>query len=133
MTHTVVVANTANVQLRRVLVSTALSTSQVASVTGLSAYSCSLNGGNAFQLSSPGATVPKAGVLSCSTTYAFATIDTIEAGDLTFDTTVSAAGMDAVLGPAQTVAVPSVPHFTLSIDQAACPAPSPNFAGKSVS
>lgn len=127
VTHTVNITNTGNVQLREVMVATALSTNSGANtVTGLTDYSCSLDSAAAATLTSPGVTVPKAGVLVCTATYTFNTVGTIEAGDLRFTTQVAAAGAATQTGTNRTVTVHQLPRLDVSSSSANCAEPSPN-------
>jgi len=131
VTQTVLIHNTGNVRLRDVNITTILSTAQGAQAAALTAYSCHLDEG-ASALSVPAA-VPRGSSLSCVPTYSFSTVEHIEAGDLRFDTLVSAADAPPILSN-MTVAVPSLPKFNVSLDAQACtdalPVPD-NFAGGS--
>lgn len=130
VSHTVTIANTGNAKLRTVSISTTLSTQRTPQPGALSAYSCILT---------PGVTthnlpteLPKGGTLACTATYTFISVEQIEAGDLTFTATVSAALVTPDISLTNTVAVPSVPKFSMTLDAQACAAaaPSPeNYAG----
>jgi hypothetical protein len=129
--HTVVVTNTGNVQLRNVMITTTLTTNNGGNTvnTGLSSYSCSLVGGTPATLANTGELVPKSGVLTCLATYTFATVSTIEAGNLRFDTQVTATSATTQNGQ-NTVTVHQLPKLVLSSSSAGCADPSPNIAGQ---
>jgi hypothetical protein len=126
VTHTVVVSNTGNVQLRNVMVITTLTTNNGANtVSGLSSYSCSLAGGSATTLVSPGTLVPQGGVLTCAATYMFTGISTIEAGNLRLDTSVAAASVTAQTDQT-TVTVHQLPQLDVSSSSTGCVDPNSN-------
>lgn len=129
--HTLVITNTGNVRLRDVAITTTLTTSQGAQA--LSSYTCTATGGTATSLTPSARDLLHSGVLTCTATYTFDTVATIEAGSLSFDTTVAAAGVSPdVTVPTQTVVVVNSPRLLLTLDSAACSATAPlpdNFAG----
>lgn len=134
MVHTVTVQNTGNSQLRAVGIATTLTAAGVGgTVNTLPAYSCSINSGAAFTLASPSTTtLPHAGSMTCTATYAFDTVATIEAGDLAFATSVTADQASAVSGPTRTVTVQQLPAISVSLADPTCASgtPSPdNFEG----
>lgn len=136
MTYTVVVTNTGNVKLRGVTITTTLTTAGPTPVpSGLTAFSCSspaINTGTAFTLGVAGTDLLHAAVLTCTATYTWSTVETIEAGDLAFASAVTATsyGSTIAVGP-DTVTVPSTPQLAFTLDQALCDAasPTPNRAG----
>jgi uncharacterized repeat protein (TIGR01451 family) len=134
--HTVEVTNTGNVQLRNVMLVSTLNTSGANTVTGLTAYSCSINNAAPVALASPGVTLPKGAAtpdkVICTASYTFSTIGTIEAGQLAISTQVTAADMSAPAADPRTVAVPHRPQVLVQLLDAACatPSPNPNQAGE---
>jgi hypothetical protein len=133
---TLTITNTGNVALRQLSVASQLTAVTAAYTAGLGAFSCSVDGGTAFAL--PAANPPllpvgKAAI--CIATYTFSSVAAIEAGDLTFDADVSVASWPApavvtVSASPQALTVDNSPAVTMTIDSAACVAPSPNFACK---
>jgi hypothetical protein len=124
--HTVVVTNTGNVQLRDIMVTTTLTTNNGANtVSGPTSYSCNLVGGPTTTLLSPGTLVPQGGVLTCTATYTFTAISTIEAGNLRLDTSVAAASVTAQTDQ-KTVTVHQLPQLVVSADSTDCVDPNPN-------
>lgn len=130
VTHTVIIQNSGNVALRDVTITTALERgSPPAAVTGLTSYTCTRTG-SAVAISS---TIPVASGLVCTASYTFATVEDIEAGNLTFATTVSAAGKTgplvwSVVPAVHHVAVISAPRVDLALNSTTCDAP--DTAGK---
>lgn len=127
VTHTVVVSNTGNVQLRNVMITTALTTNNGANAVspGLTSYNCSRDGSAATTLLSPGTLVPQGGVLTCTATYTFTAISTIEAGNMRLDTSVAAASVTAQTDQ-KTVTVHQLPQLVVSADSTNCVDPNPN-------
>jgi hypothetical protein len=131
VTHTVVVTNVGNAKLRDVMVTTTRTTNDgVNTVSGPTTYSCSLNSGGSTTLASPGVNLTKPGVLTCTATYTFATISTIEAGDLRFDTQVTAAGGATTQTGQKTVTVHQLPKLVVSSSSTGCADPNPNNEGQ---
>lgn len=130
VTHNVTVVNTGNVQLRNVLPTTTLTAG--GQHPTIPAYSCGFQGGAAALALPAGgfAIVPKPGALVCTATYEFATVQTIEAGNLAFATQVAVAGATSKSGTARTVTVHSLPQLNVSADAATCAEPSPNDASE---
>lgn len=131
------VTNTGNVQLRNLLITSTLTTdSGATTVTGLTSYSCRINSAGAVTLASPGVILPKGAAtpdkVVCTASYTFATIDTIEAGQLAIATQVTAADMSTQTGPSRTVSVPNHPQVLVTLPDATCAAatPNPNQAGR---
>jgi len=121
--HNVMIHNTGNVNLRDVIISTVLSRG----AQGLSSYNCTRAGAN---ITLPN-TLPVASSLNCTASYTFATVQDIEAGDLSFASTVTTADVanPFVAVPAnETVTVLSQPRVQLDLNSTACDAPS--TAGK---
>lgn len=119
MLHNVVIHNTGNVKLRAVTILTVLSRG----AQGLSSYTCSLAGAN---ITLPN-TLPVASSLNCTASYTFATVQDIEAGDLSFASTVTTADVDNpfVAVPAnETISVLSQPRVQLDLNSTACDVPS---------
>lgn len=129
--HTVVVNNTGNAKIREVMVTTALTTNNSANtVSGLATYSCRLDAGAPADLASPGVDLPQPGVLTCTATYTFTGISTIEAGDLRFDTQVTAAGGATTQTGQKTVTVHQLPKLVVSSSSTSCADPIPNNEGQ---
>jgi hypothetical protein len=116
------VVNTGNVQLREVQISTALSGG---ATTGLSAYSCTsaaINSGTSFQLGVAGTTLPHAATMTCTASYAFDTIDKIEAAEIVFTASVTAADLGSTVdGGASTVTVIKLPQVSVTLSDPTCP------------
>lgn len=126
MVHTIVIHNTGNTWLRGVGFYTSLTTNGTAAAAAtLTAYACSIGSGAAFTLPGAGTELPVASTLSCMASYTFGTIDTIEAGDLRFDASLTAIDV-AVLPPVSpvTVAVINSPRVAVFVNATACDAPS---------
>jgi hypothetical protein len=134
VTHTVVIHNTGNAKLRAVTVTTTVSPAAPNGITGLTAYSCKLDAATTgVEMTPAGLDIPKGSTLVCAATYAFSSISLIEAGDLTFATTADAADFTgSVVLDSMVLAVPRVPHFSLTVNEQACSSshPSPNSAGE---
>lgn len=128
--HTVVVTNTGNAQLRDVMVNTTLTTNNSANAVGGLTYSCSLDGGGSATLASPGVNITKPAVLTCTAMYTFTGISTIEAGDLRFDTQVTAAGGATPQNDQKTVTVHQLPKLVVTSSSTNCGEPSPNNEGQ---
>lgn len=136
--HTVVITNDGNVRLRAVTISTTLSTASNNAVTGLGAYQCRLDGDSADTALGAGLAVPVGRILTCKATYTFASVELIEAGNLTFASPVTATayGSSVSVGPVVAVVL-AMPHFSLTLDGSKCAAGQPkaggvasNFAGR---
>jgi hypothetical protein len=129
----VTIVNTGNVKLRAVQVSTALSSFRAPQpATLLTAYNCKLNGGSGTPMGA-GLELPVSGTFVCTATYTWSTVEAIESGDVTFTPTVSATDYRTAIALTDgTVAVPSQPHFSISISDTLCASATPapeNFAG----
>lgn len=134
MTHTVVITNDGNVRLRAVTISTTLSTASSNAVTGLGAYGCRLNGDSSDTALGAGLAVPVGRILTCKATYTFDTVALIEAGNLSFNSLVTATGYggNVAAGPV-VVGVPALPNFSLTLDNSKCAAGQPKTSGGVVS
>lgn len=125
MVHTVTISNTGNSRLRGVDIATTPSRASTAG-SALSAYTCT--GGGAASLPT---TLEVASTMTCTATYTFEDVTDIEAGDISFSSTVSATDMTpAVAATPNSVplTVVSQPSVQLVLNATTCDAP--DTAGK---
>lgn len=126
MTHTVIIRSTGNARLREVGIVPALTSADGSTPTAsLSVYSCRLNNAAPFALDTVAGTVlPVASSLECSASYVFATVGTIEAGDLAVAATISAQGVAAPVAAARrSLAVINNPQLAVALNATSCDAP----------
>jgi hypothetical protein len=131
----VVIHNTGNTRLRAVKITTTLTTQPASTPTAPTSYSCVVDGSGdpVTVTTATGADLDSGSNWTCTAVYTWDTVEAIEAGDLTIDSTVGATAYTPSITLSDTVLVPSHPHFELTLDEAICTsaAPAPeNFAGE---